>query len=538
MTAAGPDAEVPLPPTTSQAQAAALWTFVHLRTPRFTTDAALEVVETLGANADDDTKSLAKRLRKELLRHGVALKHVNAIEAAVRLQGHESWHARSAGGAAPALKAYGVLETEEKHASFGSWKEAAATLADWAEQAVHQTGVKVLELHFGESFVMLVAPWVQADKGRKIGQELPVFVVNSSADDAKDWLEGIEVALEMVRRRIEEPGMAILEGVSNLQLAPSPRDAANTELVLMQTSGEPDDGFEIARGTEVDCWTQFDLARADRQRGEVTAAGVAWHCGADRFVWQACAAQPSNADGVPPVMTHTQLNEPQVARLLHRYRLARRVLKDGVHNSAMVKMMPLFRAMASVFRVRPERIRAELAKTGLTWEDFIRDYEDPPELTGVLPIGVVLELVKQLKPADPNALLARPPREHLVRVHDDKMLRSMIPQMDHVRYRLTRDTDASAKEAVAEAIGDLAVSMRVRKMTELGLIQSSEPLPNLVYSGDAQELLGVLEEHGLSVWVGSMPLIASMPEDAPKDIAPYAVGNSLFLDIDFAGSEQ
>ena len=537
MTAVGPDHEVPLSPITPEAQAAALWRFVHLRTPRFTSDTALKVVETLGASADDDTKSLAKRLRKELLRHGVAMKHVNAIEAAVRLQGHENWHVHNATSPAFKVKAYGILETEEKHATFGSWKSAGPTLADWAELAARHTGVKVLELHFGENFVMLAAPWVQADKGRKIGQELPVFVVNPLAA-CRDWHEGLEVALEMVRRRIEEPGLALLEGFSNLQLAPSPHDAANTELVLMQSAGEPDDGFEIARGTEVDCWTQFDLARADRQAGEVTADGVAWHCATDRFVWQVCVAQASNIDGAAPSTTYTQLTEPQVSRLLHRYRLARQILKDGVHNSAMTKMLPLFSAMASVYRVRPDRIQAELAKVGLPWEDFIRDHEAPPELSDVLPIGLVLELVKQLKLEDPNVVLARPPREHLVHVTDDRMLRSMIPQMDHVRYRLTRDADAAVKAGVSDAVEELATSIRVRKMLELGALESSQPLPNLVYGGDAQELLGALEQHGLTVWVGSMPLIAPMPADAPKDIFPYAVGTSLFLDIDFPGSEQ
>ncbi len=537
MTAVGPDPEVPLSPFTPEAQAAALWTFVHLRTPRFTSNAALQVVETLSASADDDTKSLAKRLRKELLRHGVAMKHVNAIEAAVRLQGHESWHGKRAGETAFELKAYGILETKEKQAYFNSWKSAGTTLADWAEQAVRHTGVKVLELHFGENFVMLAAPWVQADKGRKIGQELPVFVVNPSTD-CRDWHEGLEVALEMVRRRIEEPGLALLEGFSNLQLAPSPHDAANTELVLMQSAGEPDDGFEIARGTEVDCWTQFDLARADRQVSEVTAEGVAWHCSADRFVWQVCVAQASNIEGAAPTTTYTQLAEPQVARLLHRYRLARRVLKEGVHNSAMTKMLPLFSAMGSVYRVRPDRIQSELAKAGLTWEAFVRNQEEPPELTGVLPVGLVLELVKQLKPEDPNVVLARPPREHLVRVTDDRMLRSMIPQMDHVRYRLTRHAGVAVKEAVKDAVEELATSIRVRKMLELGALESSQPLPNFVYGGDAQELLGALEQQGLTVWVGSMPLIAPMPPDAPKDLFPYAVGTSLFLDIDFPGSEQ
>ncbi len=81
--------------------------------------------------------------------------------------------------------------------------------------------------------------------------------------------------------------------------------------------------------------------------------------------------------------------------------------------------------------------------------------------------------------------------------------------------------------------------MRMRKLIEAGVIESSEPLPSLVYGGDAQQLLGSLAELGLALWVGSMPLIAPIPEGTlPEGAFPYALGNSLFLDIDFPGSEQ
>ena len=54
----------PASPQDLQAIAAALWTFVHLKVPRFTSEAALQVVENLEHEPDDDPKALAKRLRK------------------------------------------------------------------------------------------------------------------------------------------------------------------------------------------------------------------------------------------------------------------------------------------------------------------------------------------------------------------------------------------------------------------------------------------------------------------------------------------
>ena len=60
--------------------------------PRFTFDQALEVVQSLRIDPREDHKTLAKRLRKALQERRIALKHVNALHAAARLNGHASWH--------------------------------------------------------------------------------------------------------------------------------------------------------------------------------------------------------------------------------------------------------------------------------------------------------------------------------------------------------------------------------------------------------------------------------------------------------------
>ena len=79
----------PTSPEDLQATAAALWTFVHLKVPRFTSDAALKVVEGLRPRPDEDPKALAKRLRKALSEAGVSLKHTAALDAASRILGHQ-----------------------------------------------------------------------------------------------------------------------------------------------------------------------------------------------------------------------------------------------------------------------------------------------------------------------------------------------------------------------------------------------------------------------------------------------------------------
>src|SRR5437016_2998557 len=75
-----------------QTQAAALWTYVHLKLPRFSSATALEVVRRLAPRNGENPKGLAKRLRKELQARGIALKHAASLQAAARLLGHESWY--------------------------------------------------------------------------------------------------------------------------------------------------------------------------------------------------------------------------------------------------------------------------------------------------------------------------------------------------------------------------------------------------------------------------------------------------------------
>src|SRR5689334_23877592 len=82
-------APTPLP---EQLQAAALWTFVHLKVPRFTSEAALQVVRNLPIHDGEHSKSLATRLQAEMARRGVAMKRTHALDAAARLLGHSNWH--------------------------------------------------------------------------------------------------------------------------------------------------------------------------------------------------------------------------------------------------------------------------------------------------------------------------------------------------------------------------------------------------------------------------------------------------------------
>src|SRR6476469_1467808 len=91
-------------PLDDESRAAALWTFVHLKTPRFASADALSVVRELSYDQTHDLKVLAKRLRALLAQRGVSLKHTHALEAAARLAGHASWHGGGSESATRPLK--------------------------------------------------------------------------------------------------------------------------------------------------------------------------------------------------------------------------------------------------------------------------------------------------------------------------------------------------------------------------------------------------------------------------------------------------
>src|SRR5262245_8282659 len=96
-----------------QATATALWTFVHLKFPRFTSEAALKVVEGLQPQLDEDPKIFAKRLRKALSDMDVSLKHTAALDAASRILGRSSWHALNREPGTPRLKLTMVVQAPE-----------------------------------------------------------------------------------------------------------------------------------------------------------------------------------------------------------------------------------------------------------------------------------------------------------------------------------------------------------------------------------------------------------------------------------------
>ena len=541
----------PTSPQDLQATAAALWTFVHLKVPRFTSEAALKVVEGLQPKPDEDPKALAKRLRKALSGAGISLKHTAALDAASRILGHSSWHARNREPAVPKLKLTMVVKAPKEQ--FSSWHELAPRLAEWLE-AWHQVKpVMVFEVRFGRDFILVCVP--EPKKGSQAGETemVPALAINPIGE-ANGWLTEAPEAFEMVRRRLEETEKAILDGVATLQICgrygpevlaqlpavPQPvtlDDTCNSELVLLREDNElmPGDGFEIARGNEMTCWSQLELAIKDEAKGqslEISLEEGAWRVGKGRYVWQMTTLHPED---YVPGQVHTMLTEAEAEKLLRRYRLAKRIVGGKVKHHHITKQLKYLSGPDDTYRVDLHRVFHALNDAGHDWDSFCAETGIEQDKVPEVKVGFVMTLAEHLKLKDPNKLFASPPRAKLAKAVDDTLIRSLMPRVDFVRYRTPRDLSPNQVEGIRDAIEDFSASIRIQKMQQLGqFIDPNEPLPYLCYAGDGEELRLKLEALGLEMYVGAMPHLVSTEGVAEKlpGMWTYALGHAIYLDID------
>jgi hypothetical protein len=541
----------PTPPQDLQATAAALWTFVHLKVPRFTSGAALKVIEGLHAKPDEDPKALAKRLRKALSDAGISLKHTAALDAASRILGHSSWHARNREPAVPKLKLTMAIKAPEER--FSSWNELAPRLAEWLD-AWHQVKLtNVFEVRFGRDFILVCVPETKKDSQAGENEMMPALAINPIGE-ANGWLTGAAAAFEMVRRRLEETEKAILDGVATLQICGrygpeilaklpavpqpvTPDDTCNSELILLREDNElmPGDGFEIARGDEMTCWAQLELAAKDGAKGpalEISLEEGAWRVGRGRYVWQLTTLHPED---YVPGQIHSMLTQAESEKLLRRYRLAKRILGGTVKHHHVTKQLKYLSGPSDTYRVDLHRVFHALNDSGHDWDSFCAETGLEQDKVPEVKVGFVMTLAEHLKLKDPNKLFALPPRAKLAKAVDDTLIRSLMPRVDFVRYRTPRDLSPDQVDGIRDAIEDFSASIRVQKMQQLGqLIDPNDPLPYLCYAGDGEELRLKLEGLGLEMYVGVMPHLISTESiiEKPPGMWSFAFGHALYLDID------
>jgi hypothetical protein len=544
-----------------EAQADGLWKYVQAMAPRFTLEAARDVVTRVSPRPGEDPKLLAKRVRAAFQAHRVSIKHTNALHAASLLAGFTSWH-RNLDDNTNRLTFTTFDVDLARESYFRSWEDLSTELRHWVDRLLPrgQLPLGVLVLSFGSDAVSLSTPVPSTEEDEAQGNQLwPLGTVTSSVEDDR-WLEGAPFAFEKLRRHLEEQGLAVLDGYAVLRLCGASRDerdhpmavtvtdVVNSELVLMREDNEsdPNSGYEIARGDELRCWHQLELSlRSDLTNDlphlEITipveGAG-AWHVNGNRYVW---AVETLKPEAYVPGRVNRQIGIADCERLLHRYYVAKRIHGKDFRHHEQSRHIDYLGGPPATYRVDLHFLLHQLNNAGLTWEGYIEKFNaEPLPMQRELPVGFVFQLLESLKIEQPNQVFAKPNLSEMERVDDDALLRALVPRVDHVRYVMPRDLDDVRSDELREAIREFAESLRMQKLIGAGALKMEDELPHLVWASDANELRLVAESLGLVMYAATVPHLHStkglLPELQGINAWPWAFGNALFLR--FVGGAQ
>jgi hypothetical protein len=531
-------------PSHLETRAFRLWTFVHKHASGFSRDQALATLRELEPTDHAEIKPFAKRLQRALETHRVKIAHTAALQAAALVLRGQDWHKARQGQLIHALKLLSF--TEEPDELIADWHQAGIRLVAICEEHLQRhPKIRAFQIQTTPTTFVVSALEIVGGQGNREWPAIPIAVITAS--DAQDrWLMGVARGLESLRRRLEETHIALLDGLAVLEWCdsrdppwlglPALRaiDVLNSELVLTREDNPliPGSGYEIVRGDELACWTQFDLA-LNGQSGAITVDDDgAWTCGDARFLWNIVTLQPK--EFVPGLATQ-QLGPSDAGKLLRRYRHAKRILGRRLPPQTGRKRLDYLGGPAEMYRIDTHKLLLALNKAGLTWEGYCEEAgEAGRAMVPELPFGFVFQLLERLGIDDPDSIFARPTRAELARADDDSVLRALMPRVDHVRYRTCQGLTIDATETVREAIAELSTSIIMR----LGVFQTDDPLPDLVYGNDGEDLMAKLAELGLVAYVGVMPHLRKLPKEADllPGSWPYAFGHSLYLDIELRGA--
>ncbi|KWU17960.1 hypothetical protein AS149_14900 [Burkholderia cenocepacia] len=428
------------------------------------------------------------------------------------------------------------------------WRDLFPSLLEHGTQALSEAATRALKVDVFENVLTLSA---LSPSDSDTAGPLPVCVVSALTDD--DWLEGAAAVFETFRRHFEESHLAAIDGVTTLALCAdksdgtgtfTPSDSVRTELVLIRRDGDDPSGYEIARGSELTCWEQFELAVQpdgiqsydEWRQPDVRLEGQAWMCDDGRYVWQ--LVRLSTVGGTPTLHIR-ELNEDDTRKLLRRYSLARERFGNRLPHLKRMSAAPLFDASKS-YRVDVREVQALLQGKSRTWAEFCDARQCAHELGTDLPFAVVLDFLQWVDASDPSKVLLAPRREELQRVQTDDLLRALAGRAEHVRYRLSRALDDAQRSAAREAIQEYGDAIRMRIMMDGGSLRTEGvPLPALVYAAESEQLRATLEAAGLDVYVGIMPNVLSTKAiPSFSSGSPFAIGASLFLDVDTSGANR
>lgn len=554
-------------PLTPEAQAAALWTFIEAKTPRFSFDDALGVIRELQPRHGEDPKSLARRLRKTLQARRIALKHTHALQAASQVQGHSSWHINDEAGAArlqfTSMETVGTgMPLRVVEAS--SWTELADELRAWVDRLIArgELPLGVMTMHVSEHALNFSAPRpAEPSDLRQQPQAWPLGAVAPLLDKA-GWLQDAPQALEKLRRHLEETGKAVLDGYAVMDLcarshtragdimAVTVTDIPNSELILRREDDEDDprSGYEIARGDEVTCWHQLELSMRNDTTDEMPELHITvpdegagcWLVNERRYVWVLETLKPK--EYVPGRIEHF-IGPGDCERLFRRYQLAKRIHGKSFKFHEQTKRLDYLGTPPEDYRVNLHFMLHTLNAASLTWESYCEKFDaEPLQAQDRLPVGFVFQFLQNLEVEDPNKVFATPNLSEMARIDDDSLLRTLMPRVESVRFGRPRDLEKDDAVRLREAVDNFASALRMQKFVSAGGLPMEKELPYLVYASDAAKLCASVDELGLVMYAAVMPHLLStkglIPEVPGIQTWPWALGNAVFLRFERRGEQQ
>ncbi len=533
MSSIASDAADAAQPLNDEARAAALWTFVHLKTPRFASKDALQIVRELDLQVGEDPKSLASRLRRALAIKGVALKHTHALDAASRLLGMASWHA---GGHQAVRK---PLQLRCHFPGFdgplSTWSEAMKVFGDYCEGDISAGGMCVYQFEFGPNSVSMDLPFTNAQDSA--GRTVPLVQVLWEPGDHKQLHLAI-AAVEGLRRKLEETSRAVVDGLAAPQFClqtphpePAFEDPLNSELVVVDVAPGASYFEEIARGDEVKCWAELEEVF---KRSDYTANGSNWVTHRHQLQWSLSTLRTS---GPAPVLVTRTLTPEETGRLLRRYRNAVRAGRKFLQQDN-VKRLESLRVETLGVDVDWERVGLELARTRLNWQQFLETLGVRGRRPSRLSTTEFSKLVALLDGPSPRELIRTPKRLELVRLDDDSVLRALVSRVQDVVYEVPRRMDERLVKAVDDAVNMFLTALRMDVETTEGMMLHGFPRsgPYLVYANQGKELLQELTKYGLVAYAGLTTRVESLRvgEYRTAKSKPLRFDRVLLLDIEYA----
>jgi hypothetical protein len=518
-----------------------LWEFLRKRIPTLTLERVFAVAEELNIQPDEKIPAFARRLRQALARHGIRIRHTAALHAAALVLHAKGWFESRQWSLLHTLK---VVDLGGGESPIADWHEAGRRLVAACEAWLEKDPTtRAFHLSTTPTALVLSALDVSKKGNDRQFPATPIALIMPLDQDDR-WLAGAGSALEYLRRHLEEPEIAVINGLATLQgcdrdvwLAGfptiDPSDAYNSELVLMREDHPLNSqGYEIARGDELACWAQLDLASDGRAGAIEVDDDGGWVSERGRYTWILVTLKPKKF--VPGLVQH-HMGPQDAKKLLRRYHLAKRLLGQTLPIQLGGKDLHYLGGPQETYRINRHELLHAMKDAGLTWDQYCAEIGEPGRLLEKeLPMGFLMQLVTKLAPKDPNAFFARPTRSELTRADDDSVMRALMSRVCHVRYRVCEGLRDDLRAELREAVIEFRTSILIR----LGAYRMEGPelLPDLVYANDGEELMAQLEKWGLLAYVGVMPHFMPFPPEAkatlPDDSWPYAFGHSLYLDID------